>query len=48
MVLSVVAAADVRRFGGLALVIAAGYVALVVGEIAALDLGRRAGRRTCR
>ena len=39
MVLSVVAAADVRRFGGLALVIAAGYVALIVGEIAALIWG---------
>ena len=37
--LSVVAAADVRRFGGLALVIAAGYVALVLGEIAALAWG---------
>ena len=37
--LSVVAAADVRRFGGLALVIAAGYVALIVGEIAALIWG---------
>ena len=31
--LSAIAAADVRRFGGLALVIAAGYVALVVGMI---------------
>jgi choline dehydrogenase-like flavoprotein len=37
--LSVVAAADVRRFGGLALVIAGGYVALVIGEIAALIWG---------
>ena len=37
--LSVIAAADVRRFGGLALVIAAGYVALVLGEIATLIWG---------
>jgi choline dehydrogenase-like flavoprotein len=37
--LSVVAAADVRRFGGLALVIAAGYVALVLGQIATLIWG---------
>jgi len=37
--LSAVAAADVRRFGGLALVIAAGYVALVGGQIATLGWG---------
>ena len=37
--LSVVAAADVRRFGGLALVIAAGYLALVVGQGAVLIWG---------
>ena len=37
--LSVVAAADVRRFGGLALLISAGYLALVVGQLAVLALG---------
>jgi choline dehydrogenase-like flavoprotein len=37
--LSVVAAADVRRFGGLALAIAAGYVALVIGMIVTLVRG---------
>jgi choline dehydrogenase-like flavoprotein len=37
--LSVIAAADVRRFGALALVIAAGYVALVLGQIATLAWG---------
>jgi choline dehydrogenase-like flavoprotein len=37
--LSVIAAADVRRFGGLALVIAAAYVALVAGQIATLAWG---------
>lgn len=37
--LSVVAAADVRRFGALALVIAFGYLALVCGELAALVWG---------
>ena len=37
--LSVVAAADVRRFGGLALVIAAGYVALVIAMIVTLAVG---------
>jgi choline dehydrogenase-like flavoprotein len=39
VLLSAVGAADVRRFGGLALAIAAGYVALVIGEIAALLWG---------
>ena len=39
VILSAVAAADVRRFGGLALVIAAGYVALVLGQIATLIWG---------
>ena len=37
--LSVVAAADLRRFGGLALVIALGYVALVVAMIVTLAVG---------
>jgi choline dehydrogenase-like flavoprotein len=37
--LSVIAAADVRRFGALAVVISAGYVALVVGQIATLIAG---------
>jgi choline dehydrogenase-like flavoprotein len=37
--LSALAAADVRRFGGLALVIAFGYAALVIGEVAALAWG---------
>jgi choline dehydrogenase-like flavoprotein len=37
--LSVIAAADVRRFGALALVISAGYVALVLGQIATLIWG---------
>ena len=37
--LSVVAAADVRRFGGLALLISAGYVALVAGQVAVLAWG---------
>ena len=37
--LSAVAAADVRRFGWLALVIAAGYVALVIGMIVTLAIG---------
>jgi choline dehydrogenase-like flavoprotein len=39
VVVSAIAAADVRRFGALALVIAAGYIALVVGQIAALLWG---------
>jgi len=39
VVLSVVAAADVRRFGGLALVVALGYAALVVGMIVTLAVG---------
>jgi choline dehydrogenase-like flavoprotein len=39
VLLSAIGAADVRRFGGLALGIAAGYVALVVGQIAALIWG---------
>ena len=39
VMISAVAAADVRRFGGLALVIAAGYVALVLGQIATLLWG---------
>ncbi len=39
VMISAVAAADVRRFGGLALVIAAGYVALVIGQIATLIWG---------
>jgi choline dehydrogenase-like flavoprotein len=37
--LSAVAAADVRRFGGLALVIAVGYIALVAGQVATLGWG---------
>jgi choline dehydrogenase-like flavoprotein len=37
--LSVVAAADLRRFAGLALVIALGYVALVAGMIVTLAVG---------
>jgi choline dehydrogenase-like flavoprotein len=37
--LSVTAAADLRRFGGLSLVIAAGYVALVGGMVATLAWG---------
>jgi choline dehydrogenase-like flavoprotein len=37
--LSAIAAANVRRFGGLALVIAVGYVALVIGMIATLLWG---------
>jgi choline dehydrogenase-like flavoprotein len=37
--LSVIAAADVRRFGALAVVISAGYVALVVGQFATLISG---------
>lgn len=37
--LSVMAAADVRRFGGLTLVVVAGYVALVIGQIATLIWG---------
>jgi choline dehydrogenase-like flavoprotein len=43
VMLSVVAAADVRRFGGLALVISGGYVALVLGEIATLVWGGAPG-----
>jgi choline dehydrogenase-like flavoprotein len=39
VVLSVVGAADVRRFGGMALAIVAAYVALVVGEIATIVIG---------
>jgi choline dehydrogenase-like flavoprotein len=39
VVLSVAGAAEVRRFGGLALVIAVGYLALVVGQITALAWG---------
>ena len=39
VILSAVAAADVRRFGAIALVIAAGYVALVIGQIAVLAIG---------
>src|SRR5919108_2120395 len=38
-VVSVIAAADVRRFGGLALAIVGAYLALVVGEIATLAWG---------
>jgi choline dehydrogenase-like flavoprotein len=37
--LSAIAAADVRRFGWLALVIAAGYVALVIGMVVTLAVG---------
>ena len=37
--LSAVAAADVRRFGGLTLVIVLGYVALVAGEVVTLARG---------
>jgi choline dehydrogenase-like flavoprotein len=37
--LSLIAAADLRRFGGLALVIALGYVALVIGMIVTLAVG---------
>lgn len=37
--LSAVAAADIRRFGWLALVVAAGYVALVIGQVATLLIG---------
>ncbi len=37
--LSVMAAADVRRFGGLTLVVVAGYVALVIGQIVTLIWG---------
>jgi choline dehydrogenase-like flavoprotein len=39
VILSALAAADLRRFGALALVIAAGYLALVVGQIAVLVIG---------
>ena len=39
VMLSAVAAAHVRRYGWLALVIAAGYVALVIGQIATLAWG---------
>ena len=39
VIVSAVAAADVRRFGALALVIAAGYIALVLGQIATLIWG---------
>ena len=39
VLLSALGAADVRRFGALALAIAAGYVALVVGQAAALIWG---------
>ncbi len=39
VVLSAVAAADVRRFGGLALVVAAGYLGLVAGQVVALLFG---------
>ena len=39
VIVSAIAAADVRRFGALALVIAAGYVALVIGQIAVLAMG---------
>jgi choline dehydrogenase-like flavoprotein len=39
VILSALAAADVRRFGALALVIAAGYVALVIGQAAVLAIG---------
>jgi choline dehydrogenase-like flavoprotein len=39
VMISAVAAADVRRFGGLALVIAAGYIALVLGQVATLIWG---------
>ena len=39
VLLSALGAADVRRFGGVALAIAATYVALVIGEIAALLWG---------
>ncbi len=39
VVLSAVAAADVRRFGGLALVVAAGYIGLVIGQAATLIWG---------
>ena len=39
VMLSALGAADVRRWGGLALVIAAGYVALVLGQIATLIWG---------
>jgi choline dehydrogenase-like flavoprotein len=39
VMISAVAAADVRRWGALALVIAAGYVALVLGQLVALLWG---------
>jgi len=39
VMLSAVGAADVRRFGWTALVIAAGYVALVIGQVATLIWG---------
>jgi choline dehydrogenase-like flavoprotein len=44
VVLSVIGAADVRRFGGMALAIAVAYVALVVGEIATIAIGGAPGQ----
>ena len=48
VVLSAIGAADVRRRGWAALVIAAGYVALVVGQIATLVRGGADPAWTCR
>ena len=39
VLLSAIGAADVRRFGWMAVVVAAGYVALVIGQIATLIWG---------
>jgi glycine/D-amino acid oxidase-like deaminating enzyme len=39
VLLSAVAAADIRRFGGLSLAIAAAYVALIIGQIATIAWG---------
>src|SRR5262245_17397998 len=39
VLLSAVAAADIRRFGGLSLAIAAAYVALIIGQLATIAWG---------
>jgi choline dehydrogenase-like flavoprotein len=44
VVLSAIGAADVRRFGGMALAIAVAYVALVVGQIATIAIGGAPGQ----
>jgi choline dehydrogenase-like flavoprotein len=44
VVLSAVGAADIRRFGGMALVIALAYLALVIGQIATIAIGGAPGQ----